>query len=83
MLDSVSVFRALADPVRLEIIKCLQKDIKCVNEITLETKFSQPNISQHLRILKQAGIVEMKRRGKKHCYSIKNKNILKMMKLAE
>ncbi len=57
-------FRALADPTRVAIINCLSAaDEVCVCSLTETFDLSQPTISHHLKILRDAGLVESSRRG--------------------
>ena len=58
------VFKALADPTRVAIVNRLSKaDTVCVCDLTAAFELSQPTISHHLRILRDAGLVESSRRG--------------------
>ena len=50
-------FKALAEPSRLQIIKILSLDAACVCELSEVLNMSQPRVSQHLRTLKEAGLV--------------------------
>jgi ArsR family transcriptional regulator len=57
-------FKALADPTRVSILNRLsQADCVCVCDLTAAFDLSQPTISHHLRILREAGLVEASRRG--------------------
>lgn len=57
-------FKALADPTRVAIINRLAgADEVCVCAFVNELELSQPTISHHLRILREAGLVEASRRG--------------------
>lgn len=57
-------FKALADPTRVAIINCLSAaDEVCVCNLTDTFDLSQPTISHHLKILREAGLVESSRRG--------------------
>jgi ArsR family transcriptional regulator, arsenate/arsenite/antimonite-responsive transcriptional repressor len=57
-------FRALADPTRVAIVNSLSAaDEVCVCNLTATFDLSQPTISHHLRILREAGLVEATRRG--------------------
>lgn len=57
-------FRALADPTRVAIVNRLAAaDEVCVCDLTAAFELSQPTISHHLRVLREAGIVESSRRG--------------------
>ena len=57
-------FKALADPTRVAIVNCLSAaDEVCVCNLTDTFDLSQPTISHHLKILREAGLVESSRRG--------------------
>ncbi len=57
-------FKALADPTRVAIINSLSAaDEVCVCNLTETFELSQPTISHHLKILREAGLVESSRRG--------------------
>jgi ArsR family transcriptional regulator, arsenate/arsenite/antimonite-responsive transcriptional repressor len=57
-------FKALADPTRVAIINSLAAaDEVCVCNLTGTFALSQPTISHHLKILREAGLVESSRRG--------------------
>ena len=57
-------FRALADPTRVLLVNRLaQCEEACVCDLTAASQLSQPTVSHHLRILREAGLVEAERRG--------------------
>jgi ArsR family transcriptional regulator len=57
-------FKALADPTRVAIVNHLSAaDEVCVCNLTESFDLSQPTISHHLKILREAGLVESSRRG--------------------
>ena len=57
-------FKALADPTRVAIINSLSAaEEVCVCNLTEAFELSQPTISHHLKILREAGLVESSRRG--------------------
>ena len=59
-----AVFKALADPTRVAIVNRLASGEKCcVCDLTGVFELSQPTISHHLRILREAGLVDAERRG--------------------
>ncbi len=61
-------FKALGEPTRLRIIRLLAQEELCVCELEEILKMSQPRISQHLRVLKQARLVTERREGtKRYC----------------
>ena len=69
---SQRVLSALGDPTRQEIIALLLGGPApvAVNDIAGRVRLSQPAVSHHLRILKEAGIVTVERSGKQRLYSI-------------
>lgn len=64
------VFKALADFTRLKIIQMLSEKEMCVYDIFQELNISQPAVSHHLKILKQAGLIVGHKKGKWVLYSI-------------
>ncbi len=66
----LSSFRALSDPIRLEILEILGNKEMCVGDIHTLLKIKQPKASFHLRILKESGFVNIKRQGRYIYYSL-------------
>lgn len=60
---TTSLFKALADDNRLRMVALLTRGELCVCHIAAALDLSQPNASQHLTVLKNAGVVEGERRG--------------------
>ena len=58
-----SLMQALASPVRLGILAMLARKSLCVKLIAADLAVSQPAVSQHLRVLRQAGLVTASKRG--------------------
>ncbi len=70
-LEAKSEFlHALANPVRLKILSLLENKEVCVNELSAAMNIKQPNISQHLNILKNSNIIKKKRKGKSIYYHV-------------
>jgi ArsR family transcriptional regulator len=61
--DLAATFKALADPTRVAIVNRLAALECCVCDLTAAFELSQPTVSHHLRILRDAGLVEAERRG--------------------
>lgn len=80
---NVKIFKALAHPIRLKIIKKLNTDDMCVCKLNEDIEFSQSNLSQHLKILKDAGILISRKEGLWMHYQVKNTQILDLIDLAE
>ena len=59
-----SYFKALADPTRVAIVNRLTGAVEvCVCDLTAAFDLSQPTVSHHLKVLRDAGLVESSRRG--------------------
>lgn len=82
-IKAAQVFLALCDPTRLHIVQKLAKSKGCVQEIGKIVGKNQPNVSQHLRVLKEAGLVETRRDGKRICYSLKDAKVKKLIEIAQ
>jgi len=74
-MNEVDVFKALADPTRLKILECIKDGEKCICEVIPYTGKSQPNVSQHLKVLKIAGLVDERREGTRILLKASNKKI--------
>jgi ArsR family transcriptional regulator, arsenate/arsenite/antimonite-responsive transcriptional repressor len=62
--DLAARFKALADPTRVAIVNRLAAaEEVCVCDLTATFALSQPTISHHLKLLREAGLVESSRRG--------------------
>ncbi|BAH08262.1 ArsR/SmtB family transcription factor [Clostridium kluyveri] len=72
---SVRIFKALGHPIRYKIVKFLYDGPKCVCKLNEDIEFSQANLSQHLKILKQAGILSSEKIGMNIHYRISNEEI--------
>lgn len=64
------LLRALAAPVRIAIVLQLLESQRCVHELVEALGVTQPLISQHLRVLKAAGVVTGERVGREVLYSL-------------
>jgi ArsR family transcriptional regulator len=63
-VELAEAFKALADPTRVSIVNRLASgEASCVCDLTATFELSQPTVSHHLRILRDAGLVEAERRG--------------------
>lgn len=58
------LLRLLGDPVRARIVAALAREELCVCHLVDETSTSQPNVSNHLRVLREAGLVESESAGR-------------------
>jgi DNA-binding transcriptional ArsR family regulator len=65
-----AVFKAVSDPTRRAMLDLLRDDERSVNELRLRFRFSQPAISQHLGVLRRAGLVRSRREGRRQLYRL-------------
>jgi DNA-binding transcriptional ArsR family regulator len=71
VLDTAGdLLRALAAPVRIAIVLQLRESARCVHELVDALAVPQPLVSQHLRILKAAGVVAGERSGREVMYRL-------------
>ncbi len=64
------VFRAIADPTRRAILDLLMAGERAVNDLLAPFKMTQPAISQHLKVLREAGLVSERRAGRQRLYRL-------------
>lgn len=65
------IFVTLSDPMRLRILESLRSGERAVNDIVDEVSIHQSGVSRHLRILSEAGFVQVRPDGQKRLYSLK------------
>lgn len=76
------VFKALGDQKRLKIIKMLASNMEetlCVTDVAAKLNITQPAASQHIKVLKNIGLLEENRKGFRTYYTI-NTSVLSMYK---
>lgn len=61
---------ALADPTRRRVLEALRQGPRPVSAIAAHLPVSRPAVSQHLKVLKEAGLVREERQGTRHIYEI-------------
>lgn len=73
MMTSVDteLIRVLADPLRLRIVTLLAKETLCTTHLVEETGARQTNLSNHLRVLREAGVVETEPCGRFTYYKLR------------
>jgi DNA-binding transcriptional ArsR family regulator len=66
----MTVFNALGDPTRIRILDLLSTRERSVGELVGEFELTQPAVSQHLRVLKEAGLVASRADAQRRVYRI-------------
>ena len=67
----VDTFQALAEPSRFRIVELLRAGARSVNDIGARLELNQPQVSKHLRVLKEAGLVEVEPRAQQRVYALR------------
>ena len=73
------VMKAVAHPVRLQIIELLEKREACVGEIVEAVGGKQAITSQQLNMMRDKGVLGSRREGSKVYYRIENKNVIRLL----
>ena len=74
---------ALADPTRRAVFESLRKGPRPVVEIAEGLPVSRPAVSQHLRVLREAGLVRERREGTRHFYSVHGEGLAELREYFE
>ena len=67
----MSPFEVLAEPTRRRILDSLRDSERAVGELVLSLQVSQPAVSKHLRVLREAGLVEMRADAQRRLYRVR------------
>ena len=74
----VETFAALAEPNRFRIVELLRSGARSVNEIGARLDLAQPQVSKHLRILKEAGLVHVEPEAQRRVYELRAEPLRKL-----
>jgi DNA-binding transcriptional ArsR family regulator len=66
-----ATFDALAEPARRQILELLRERERSVGELVQRLKLSQPGVSKHLRVLREAGLVRVRPEGQRRWYGLR------------
>ena len=78
-MDIALIFKCLADENRFRIIQLLSQRKYCVRALSKELGISEPAVSQHIRLLKNAGLLEIGDKNGYHIHYAVNKNYLMLL----
>ncbi|HEX5618898.1 MAG TPA: metalloregulator ArsR/SmtB family transcription factor [Solirubrobacteraceae bacterium] len=67
----ISTFDVLAEPTRRRILDLIRDDERPVNELVARLDISQPGVSKHLRVLREAGLVEVRTDAQRRLYRVR------------
>jgi DNA-binding transcriptional ArsR family regulator len=74
----MSAFEVVAEPARRQILDALLPGPLAVGELVVQTSLSQPNTSRHLRILRDAGLVESHAVGQRRVYALRGEGFVEL-----
>jgi DNA-binding transcriptional ArsR family regulator len=66
----MEVFEALADPTRRRIVELLAENERSAGELAGQFRVSRPAVSKHLRVLREAGVVDVREEAQKRIYRL-------------
>ncbi len=69
-LECITALKALGEETRLRILRILFHEPLGVTEVARRLKVTQYNVSKHLRIMREAGLLDVEKRGKQHLYYV-------------
>lgn len=75
--------RAVAHPCRICILKTIATGEFCVSDLQEILSCSQANVSQHLGVMRDRGLVVRERRGNRTCYFVRDERIMDLLEMAE
>ncbi len=81
--NRLEILKIVAHPVRIKILEELQKGVKCVSDIEEFLDIRQPNVSQHLTLLRRYGLIDYFIDGRLKCYFLKDPIIPDLLDLIE
>lgn len=70
-METLTALAALGEPTRFRIVELLRVGSRSVNDIGVELRLAQPQVSKHLRVLKDAGLVEVAPRAQQRLYALR------------
>ena len=79
----VGALRAIAEPRRQEILRLVWSQERAAGDVASHFDVSRPAISKHLRILREAGLIEERRNGTQRLYRARAEKILEMRRFLE
>lgn len=67
---TTDAFNAVAEPRRRQIVEALARGERPVNELVREVGLAQPQVSKHLRVLREVGVVDVREQGRQRVYRL-------------
>lgn len=77
----IEVLKTISHPMRIKILEELARGIKCVSDFEEFLDISQPNVSQHLSLMRKMGVIDYYVDGRLRCYFIVDSMVPDLLKL--
>jgi len=77
----IEILKIIAHPIRIKILEDLVQGAKCVSDFEESLDISQPNVSQHLALLRTNGLIDFFVDGRLKCYFLKESLIPDLLEL--
>lgn len=77
-MPTAAIFVALSDPTRRTVFERLSAGPRPVAEVARDLPVSRPAVSQHLKVLKEAGLVTAEKRGRQQIYGVRREGLAEM-----
>lgn len=81
--DKLEAIKVLSHPVRIKILTELSGGVKCVSDFQDFLEISQPNVSQHLSLMRKAGVIDYYVEGRLRCYFIVSSMVADYLRLLD
>jgi len=83
MKEKIKLLKALGDETRMKIMQYLLNGEQCACTIVPHIGKAQPTVSQHLKVLEEAGVLAVRRQGVYLLYKIKSRQAIKILKIMD
>lgn len=77
-MTSTAVLGAIAEPTRRRILDAVRDDERSVGDLVAIVSMPQPGVSRHLRVLRDAGLVEVRREGQRRLYRLRPEPLMEL-----
>lgn len=77
-MDGVGAFETVAEPSRRRLLELMREGPVAVGELAAGSGLSQPNVSRHLRIMREAGLVQSRTEGRRRLYCLRPEGFAEM-----
>ena len=77
-MPALAVLEVIAEPTRRRILDAVREDERSVGELVERVGMHQPGVSRHLKVLRDAGLVEVRRDGQRRLYRLRPEPLMEL-----